>query len=144
MSCSQDFQYSPVIFNIFLLRDEDENLELVSSGIWAARFYGQFSILHDEKIFTKFEEGLYLIQVSAFWKVEVDDQIMNLSYYSDQNLDLKEIDASEGNDMFYEFLLRKCQDNLRSSTNDYDFAQQKFDRLNMIYYMNKNSNYKFK
>jgi len=61
MSCSQDFQYSPVIFNIFLLRDEDENLELVSSGIWAARFYGQFSILHDEKIFTKFEEGLYLI-----------------------------------------------------------------------------------
>lgn len=46
--------------------------------------------------------------------------------------------------MFYEFLLGNCRKDLAESTDDYDFAQKNYDRISMIYYKNKNSDYKFK
>ena len=87
MANDPSFVKSPVIFNIF--RVTEEGLELVSTGSWSHRFYGYFSVLHDEKVYTDFTKGDYMIQVSVSWKVEKEEhRILNLSYNSDQHFEL--------------------------------------------------------
>jgi len=59
MSFCKNHKDSPVIFNIF--KCNEEGLKLITRGHRNDKFHGRFTVIHNENVFTDFEEGDYLI-----------------------------------------------------------------------------------
>jgi len=82
---NSDYEYSPVVFNIYKI-DDPNHIELISDGD-EFRKWGHYSINHSDDHFTDFEVGKYLIEITICWNDYKYPLVLN--YYSRNSINMK-------------------------------------------------------